>query len=111
MNNNFSPPIIINVADRIDCLRIQNNYTMRQLAKKSGVSISTMVNILSKKKIPNIYTLNCICNALNISLSDFFDFDDNIIKLRGKETILIKIYRELSPMSQDTLIKLSKCMK
>ncbi len=111
MNNYFSPPIIINVADRIDRLRIQNNYTMRQLAKKSGVSISTMVNILSKKKIPNIYTLHCICNALNISLSDFFDFDDEVIRLRGKENILIKIYREVSPMSQDTLIKVAKCMK
>ena len=111
MNNNFSPPIVINVADRIDYLRVQNNYTMRQLAKKSGVSISTMVNIISKKKIPNIYTLHCICNALNISLSDFFDFDDEVIRLRGKENILIKIYREVSPMSQDTLIKVAKCMK
>ena len=50
-------------------------------------------------------------SALGISLSDFFDFDDTVIKLRGKEAILVKIYRELSPMSQDTLIKVAKCMK
>ena len=62
-------------------------------------------------KIPNVYTLHLICTALGISLSDFFDFDDNVIVLRGKETILIKIYRELSPMSQDTLIKVAKCTK
>ena len=49
--------------------------------------------------------------GLIFSLSDFFDFEDTVIKLRGKEAILIKIYRELSPMSQDTLIKVSKCMK
>ena len=49
--------------------------------------------------------------GLIFSLSDFFDFDDTVITLRGKEAILIKIYRELSPMSQDALIKVSKCMK
>ena len=111
MIDKYTPQIIVKIAERIDYLRVQNNYTMRQLAKKSGVSISTMVNIISKNKIPNIYTLHSICNALNISLSDFFDFDDEVIRLRGKENILIKIYREVSPMSQDTLIKVAKCMK
>ena len=62
-------------------------------------------------KIPTVYTMHLICTALGISLSDFFNFDDSIIRLRSKEAILIKIYRELSPMSPDTLIKVSKCMR
>ena len=62
-------------------------------------------------KIPNVYTLHLICTALGISLSDFFDFEDTVIKLRSKEALLVKIYRELSLMSQDTLIKVVKCMK
>ena len=111
MTNNFLPPVISKVAERIDLLRVQNNLTMRELARRSGVSIGTMVNIISKNKIPNVYTLHNICMALNISLSDFFDFNEEVIKLRGKEAILIKIFREVSPMSQDTLIKVSKCMK
>lgn len=111
MNNVFNPNIVTNVAGKIDRMRIENNYSMRELAKKSGVSISTMVDIINQKKIPNIYTLNSICNALNVSLSEFFNFDDKVISLRAKENILISIYRELSPMSQDTLIKVSKCMK
>ena len=41
-------------------------------------------------KIPNIHTLCLICTALGISLSDFFDFEDTVIKLRGKEAILVK---------------------
>ena len=84
---------------------------MRDLAKKSGISKSEISDIISGNKIPNVYTLYLICTTLHISLSDFFDFDDATIKLRVKEAILIKIYRELSPMSQDTLIKMSKCMK
>lgn len=107
----YTPTIIKNSARRIDYLRVQNNFTYRELAKKTGVSLATIHNIIQCNKIPNILTLESICNALSISLSDFFDFDDGVIRLRGKEAILIRIFREVSPMSQDTLIKVSKCMK
>lgn len=111
MNNCYLPPIAKNVATRIDFLRAQYDLSLRDLAHKSGISKSELSNIILGKKIPNIYTLHCICNALDVSLSDFFDFDDEVVRLRGKENILIKIYREVSPMSQDTLIKVAKCMK
>ena len=111
LNTQKTTSIIETTAKRIDYLRNQMSLSVRDLAKKSGIATSAMYNIISGAKVPNIYTLHSICNALSISLSDFFDFDDNVIKLRGKEAVLIKIFRELSPMSQDTLIKLSKCMK
>ena len=111
MIDNYTPTIIKNVATRIDLLRTEQNLSLRDLALKSGISKSELSYIILGNKIPNVYTLHLICNALSISLSDFFDFDDEVIRLRGKENILIKIYREVSPMSQDTLIKVAKCMK
>ena len=111
MNQNPPQDIISMTSQRIDYLRVQENLSVRTLAKKSGIATSAMYNIINGSKVPNIYTLHSICNALGISLSDFFDFDDEVIRLRGKENILIKIYREVSPMSQDTLIKVAKCMK
>ena len=111
MIDNSTPAIVKNTALRIDYLRSQNNMTLRELSKKSGIAPSALHNIINGNKIPNIYTLTCICGALSISLSDFFDFNEEVIKLRGKEAVLIKIFREVSPMSQDTLIKVSKCMK
>ena len=111
MIDNFTPAIIKNIALKIDTLRVQYNLSTRELAKRSGISKSQLSDIILGNKVPNVYTLFCICNALGISLSDFFDFDDAVIRLRGKENILIKIYREVSPMSQDTLIKVAKCMK
>ena len=111
MIDNFTPDIIKNTAHRIDYLRSVNNMTLRELSKKSGIAPSALHNIINGNKIPSIYTLYNICSALNIFLSDFFDFEEEVIKLRGKEAILIKLFREASPMSQDTLIKVSKCMK
>lgn len=111
MIDKFTPSIIKNISLRIDQLRVQYNLSMRELAKKSGISKSQLSDIILGNKVPNVYTLFCICNALGITLSDFFDFDDEVIRLRGKENIVIKIYREISPMSQDTVIKMLKCMK
>ena len=111
MIDQYTPTIIKNLATRIDLLRTEQNLSMRDLAKKSGISKSQLSDIILGNKIPNVYTLYLICTALSISLSDSFDFDDTVIKLRGKEAFLIKICRELTPMSQDTLIKVSKCMK
>jgi transcriptional regulator with XRE-family HTH domain len=111
MIDQYTPTIIKNIATRIDLLRTEQNLSVRDLAKKSGISKSQLSDIILGNKIPNVYTLHLICTALGISLSDFFNFDYATIKLRGKETLLIKIYRELSPISQDTLIKVAKCMK
>ena len=111
MIDTYSPTINKNVVTRIDLLRTEQNLSMRDLAKKSSISKFQLADIILGNKIPTVYTMHLICTALGISLSDFFNFDDTVIKLRGKEAILIKIYRELSPMSQDTLIKVVKCMK
>lgn len=81
MNNQSTPTIIEMTAKRIDYLRIQTNLSVRDLAKKSGIATSAMYNIISGTKVPNIYTLHSICNALQISLSDFFNLDDTVIAL------------------------------
>ena len=111
MIDNFTPEIIKTTALKIELLRNEQNIPLRELSKKSGISKSQLYDIINGNKIPNIMTLSLICKALNISLSDFFNTDNEIIKLKSKEAILIKIFREISPMSQDTLIKASKCMK
>ena len=111
MIDTYTPTIIKNLATRIDLLRTEQNLSMRDLAKKSGISKSQLADIILGNKIPTVYTLHLICTALGIPLSDFVNFDNSVIRLRSKEAILIKVYRELSPMSQDTLIKVAKCMK
>lgn len=111
MEEKYIPSIVKSIAKRIDSIRINQNFSIRELAHKSGISPSTLFDIIVGNKIPNIYTLYCICSALSISLTDFFNFDDKVLRLREKEALLIKIFREISPMSQDTLIKLTKCMK
>ena len=99
------------IANRIDQYRCQNNLSIRQLSKKSGVAGGTLSYIFQGKVIPNIYTLLCLCQAMDLPLNALFVEDEEQFAANAKETLLLKIYRELSPMSQDTLIKLAKCMR
>ena len=109
--DNFTPNIIKMIASRIDAQRCLLGFSIRDLANKAGLSKTTLLSIIQCAKIPNILTLHSLCNALSIKLSDLFEETDEALKLRGKENIVIKIYREISPMSQDTVIKMLKCMK
>ena len=111
MNEKNISTITKNIAQRIDMLRTQADLSFRELAKISGISKSEISNIVLLKTSPSVDTLNRICRALNVSLVDLLSPNENIIILKRKENVLISIFRELSPMSQDTLIKVSKCMK
>ena len=109
--DNYTPKIIKLIAYRIDSQRCTLGLSIRELAKKAGISKTTLQSIIQGTKIPNILTLQNLTNALSISLSDLLNDNKEVLKLRGKETIVIKLYREVSPMSQDTVIKMLKCMK
>lgn len=53
-----------------------NNITINALAYKSGISPSTLKNIISgKSKNPGIVTIKILCDGLDISINDFFNSD------------------------------------
>ncbi len=59
---------------RILALCEERNLSIYKLALDSGVSQSTIKNILyGKSKNPGIVTLKMLCDGLDISIVDFFD--------------------------------------
>ena len=104
---------------RIAELCKQKQWTYYRLAKECGFQQSTLKSIIKEKNMPNLYTLDKICNALNITLSDFFKselFEDVTtinneyislwIKLQSadKERVLVYMYGLLHkevPMKED----------
>lgn len=56
------------------------NITMYRLWKLSGVSQSTISDMINKSdKNPTTKTLQRIADALGVSVNDFFDKDESII--------------------------------
>ncbi len=50
----------------------KKKWSYYELAKQSNLTFSTISSLVRNKPNPTIRTLNCICQALEISLSDFF---------------------------------------
>ncbi|PWG01119.1 XRE family transcriptional regulator [Levilactobacillus bambusae] len=52
----------------------QENITLNRVATLSDITASTLNNIVNRGSAPRIDTIRKICNGLNISVHDFFDF-------------------------------------
>ena len=61
---------------RIADLIQQNNLTIEQMAYQSGISKGGLSEIARGMKEPSNYTIMRICVTLNITMSEFFDFDE-----------------------------------
>lgn len=90
----------MNVGARIKQLRIAKNYSVNKLANLAGISQSYLRDVELGNKNPTIETLSFLCDALDISLHDFFadETSSNFID----DPLLKQIYR-LSPKQKDAL--------
>ncbi len=77
-----------------------------RLAKESGLSQSTIANIFRRNTLPSIPTLEIICNAFGITLSQFFMDDENSSSLSEEQKNLLKNWGKLSKSKRRALINL-----
>lgn len=64
---------MINVLERITELREQRHWTEYQLAEHSGLTQSTISSWYRKGILPTLPSLERICLAFGITMSQFFD--------------------------------------
>jgi transcriptional regulator with XRE-family HTH domain len=79
------------IGSRITYFRNIKQYTVNKLATKAGISQSYLRDVELGNKKPTVEVLSYICQALNISLSDFFD-DQTQNKL-SDDPLLTEIYK------------------
>ena len=66
----------MDVLARITALRTGRNWSEYQLAERSGLTQSTISSWYRKNMMPSIPSLERICDAFDITLSQFFLEDD-----------------------------------
>lgn len=79
------------IGKKIEMLRKQKDYSQHKLAVEAGVSPSYIPDIEKGIKCPTVETLDNICFALNVSLSEFFSEKETerITKLNEKQIKLL----------------------
>ena len=90
----------MDIAKRITYFRTLKSYSINKLANLAGISQSYLRDVELGKKNPTIETLSYICDALEISLKDFFN--DDTQKTIADDPLIEKIC-QLSQEQRNTL--------
>ncbi len=93
------------VLERIKQLCNEKGWSMYKLAEESMLTQSTISNMFVRKSYPSIPTLIKICEALGISLAEFF-LEKETSTQTTEEKILIENYRKLTPKNKEAINKL-----
>ncbi|MDD6216202.1 MAG: helix-turn-helix transcriptional regulator [Roseburia sp.] len=101
---------MIDVLERITYYRKQKNWTEYQLAEKSGLTQSTISSWYRKNMIPSIPSLDKICNAFGITLSQFFSMDDDNFAITSAQKELLIESSHLTENQQKALIAFFKTL-
>ena len=79
------------VSKRITYLRTQKNYSVNKLANAAGIWQSFLRDVELGNKNITVEYLSYICEALDISLADFFS--DSFSERMSNDFVTSKIYR------------------
>lgn len=71
----------MNIGERIKILREKSGYTQNALADKAGVSQTHLRRVELGQADITVGHLQLVCDALEISVKDFFNFNDEAEEL------------------------------
>lgn len=92
------------IAERLLYFRKRSGRSVTKLSRKAGISRVTWVSVESGRiENPSIYTLSAMCDALGITLADFFATD--IFGVRYFDISLVEELKYLSPVEQRLLTR------
>lgn len=104
----YEQALINFIVDRIDSLRVEQSYSIYELAQRADLSENTLKKVYKKQGFPNVFTIYRLCQAFNITLSEFFMLDKNKRAFSKKELELLERFSQLSPKAQDALLEISR---
>lgn len=90
----------------ITTYREERNWTEYQLAERSGLPQSTISSWYRKNLIPTIPSLEKICSAFGITLSQLFAEGDTVVSLTASQKKLLDRWSRLSEDQQNAVFLL-----
>lgn len=88
------------IIERILSLCRARSWTSYRLAKESGITYSTLCTMLHKANTPSIPTLIKICKGFGITLSEFFDENNDQVLLTEEERDHLRQWCKLTSENQ-----------
>lgn len=93
------------IIQRIQALCAARGWSYYRLAKQSGITYSTLCTMLHKATAPSLPTLVRLCRGFDISLSEFFDTENEWATLSRSQKHHLKQWDTLDETNQEATEK------
>ncbi len=102
----------MNILDRILELREEKGWSEYKLSVESGIPQSTISSWYRKNAQPSVASLEAICTAFDIPMSQFFaDDTDSAMCLSATQRSLLKEFSHLDNEQQRALVEFLRTFK
>lgn len=91
------------IAHRIKELCDKKQMTMYALSKKTGISQSSLSNLMKRGSTPTFYTLDRICDGLGITLPQFFSGDIGKLELSSEQERVLRMWESLTDKEKEAV--------
>ena len=91
-----------NVNNRILELCEQRGWSKYKLAKEAGIGNSAISAMFKHNHVPTFHNLKKICDAFQITLSQFFDC--SLFSNSEKTPLYLQLWKELSPYDHERVL-------
>lgn len=96
--------------DKVDSLRLENGWSIYELAMKAGISPTTIYNWRDRLSSPTLSLLDAVCFAFGISIVDFIMNGDELTALTDEQKEVIHLWNKLSDEQKKLITNLMKSM-
>ena len=84
------------IINRIRQLCERKQMSMYALSKRSGISQSSLSNLMKRGSTPSFFTLATICDGLGITLAQFFSNDREILDMTEEQKKVLQVWGTLT---------------
>ena len=96
----------MDILKKINKIRIERGWSVYRLSVESGISQSTLTNMFNRETLPSITTLECLCNAFGITMSEFFAEEVENPTAEQEEKELLRLFSKMTSEEKQSLLLL-----
>ncbi len=96
---------------RIAELCEKRGYTKYRLSQLTDMSQTALANILNKRSVPTVVTLERICDAFDITLAQFFTENGDRLNLTEDQNEILEVWDGLESKEREILMTFIRSLK
>jgi transcriptional regulator with XRE-family HTH domain len=100
----------MDILKRIKELQEARGWSNYRLARNAELSERSLNNLFRLKNLPTIPTLEALCGAFNITLSQFFTESGEAVELTQEQSEMLDRWNRLTKEQQRALLELFRTM-